>query len=129
MIYDLYQSLNVIKIAVEAQEKAIKRIASCGSCVIVGRASDYVLRDNKKLISIYLYANKDYKVKSVMERYNDSYDEALKQIKRSDDARSNYYKSISQLDWNDMHNYDICIDASLGVEKTVDTLINYIKNR
>jgi cytidylate kinase len=64
-----------------------------------------------------------------MERYNDSYDEALKQIKRSDDARSNYYKSISQLDWNDMHNYDICIDASLGVEKTVDILINYIKNR
>lgn len=129
MIYDLYQSLNVIKVAVEAQEKAIKRIASFGSCVIVGRASDYVLRDNQKLIAIYLYANKDYKVKSIMERYNDSYDEALKQIKRSDDARSNYYKSISQLDWNDMHNYDICIDASLGVEKTVDTLINYIKNR
>ncbi|MDE5630196.1 MAG: cytidylate kinase family protein, partial [Bacilli bacterium] len=63
ILHDLYLTTAPVKYAIEAQEKVIKKIASNGSCVIVGRAADYVLRNNKKLIRIFIYAPEDYRIK------------------------------------------------------------------
>lgn len=67
VLHDLYLTTAPVKYAIEAQEKVIKKIAQKGSCVIVGRAADYVLRNNKNLVRIFIYASEDYRVKSVME--------------------------------------------------------------
>lgn len=57
--------------AIAAQDKVIKKIAEAGSCVIVGRSADYVLRHNKNLVRVFIYAPKEYRVRNVMEMYGD----------------------------------------------------------
>jgi len=126
---ELYLSTNVIQQAIIAQDKVIKMIAEAGSCVIVGRSADYVLRNNKDLVRIFLYAPKDYRTKKVMEMYGDTWDEGKRNIERSDMARSTYYKNISGKKWGDPHQYELCIDSSIGIQRCVDVITEYISKR
>ena len=123
---ELYLSTNVIQQAIIAQDKVIKMIAEAGSCVIIGRSADYVLRNNKDLVRIFLYAPKDYRTKKVMEMYGDTWDEGKRNIERSDTARSTYYKNISGKKWGDPHQYELCIDSSIGIQRCVDVITEYI---
>lgn len=125
----LYLSSSVVQQAVVAQDRIIRKIADQGSCIIVGRAADYVLRDYDNVIRIFIYANYDYKIKRIMELYNDTYEEAKKYIKRSDEKRSSYYNNISNLTWGDKNNYELLIDSSIGINETVDLIYTYINNR
>lgn len=122
VLHDLYLTTTPVKYAIEAQEKVIKKIAAKGSCVIVGRAADYVLRDNKNLIKIFIYAPEDYRVDSIMEMYGDSKEEAKKNISKSDKNRASYYKLISNNTFGDINNYDLCIDSSICVDKTTQII-------
>ncbi len=125
----MYLTTSPAKYAIEAQEKVLKWIAKKGSCVLVGRASDYVLKDSKNLVRIFIYAPMDYRIKKVMEMYHDTKSEAKKNIQESDKNRSNYYELISGQKWGEAIHYDLCIDSSIGKEKTVDVICDYIKNR
>ena len=102
-------------------------IADKGSCVLVGRAADYVLKDNKNLVKIFIYAPMDYRVEKVMEMYNDTKNKARKNIEKSDKNRASYYEIISGLTWGKTENYDLCIDSSIGKEKTAEIICEYIK--
>lgn len=126
ILHDLYLTTSPIKYAILAQEKVIKMIASKGSCVLVGRAADYVLRDNKNVIRIFIYANLDYRIKNVMEMYNDSKENAKKNILKSDKNRASYYEMVSSQTWGNPENYDLCIDSSIGKEKTAEIICDYI---
>lgn len=126
VLHDLYLTTSPVKYAIEAQEKVIKKIASKGSCVIVGRAADYVLRNNKNVIRIFIYAKEEYRIQSIMEMYGDSKQEAKKNINKSDKNRASYYNIISNSIFGNVNNYDLCIDSSIGVEKTAEIIINFI---
>lgn len=128
MLHDLYLTTSPVKYAIEAQDKIIKTIASYGSCVIVGRASDYVLRDNNHLVRIFIYANKEYKIKKLQEMYGDTESEAIKNMNQSNKNRAAYYKMISGNTWGNYENYDLLIDASIGTEQTADVIVNYINS-
>lgn len=128
IMHDLYLTTSPVKYAIEAQEKIIKKIAEEGSCVIVGRAADYVLRDNDKLVKIFIYANEEYKINKLQEMYGDTEKEAVKNMKKSNKNRAAYYEMISGNNWGDYENYDLLIDSSIGSEETADTIVNYIKN-
>lgn len=127
LLHDLYMSTNVIQQAVVAQDKIIKQIADNGTCVIVGRAADYVLRDYADVVKIFIYAPKSYRIQKVMEMYGDTTTEAKANIKRSDEARAAYYRNISGLTWGNAHNYDLCIDSSVGVEKCANVIYDYVQ--
>lgn len=123
----LYLSTNVVQDAITAQDRAIRKIADAGSCVIVGRSADYVLRNYKNIIRIFITAPKTYRTKKVMEMYGDSREQAEKSITRSDAARKSYYESITNKRWGDSHSYELCVDSSIGVEETADLIFSYIK--
>ncbi len=141
MLHSLYLSTEVIKQSIIAQDKVIHKIAdngSCvivgraadnGSCVIVGRAADYVLRNHKNVVRIFIYAPEDYRTKRIMEIYGDSIGEAKRNIYRSDEARAAYYKNISGNIWGERKNYDFLIDSSIGIENCAKTICNYIISR
>ncbi len=124
---ELYLSTNVVQDAITAQDRAIHRIADRGSCVIVGRSADHVLRKHKNIVRVFITASKEYRIQKVMEMYGDSREQALKSIERSDAARKSYYESISRKKWGDSHGYELCADSSIGVEETADLIISYIK--
>ena len=126
MLHSLYLSTEVVWQAIIAQDKIIRKIADNGSCVIVGRAADYVLRDYENVINIFIYAPTSYREKRVMEVYGDSAEEAKKNIRRSDEARAAYYKNISGKTWGDCHNYDLLIDSSIGTEKCAEAICRYV---
>lgn len=125
----LYLSTDVVQQAVQAQDKVIRKIADNGSCVIIGRAADYVLRDYEDVVRIFIYAPEDYKIKRVMEIYGDSAEDAKKNVRKSDEARASYYRNISENTWGDRRNYELMIDSSIGVDASVDTICTYIQNR
>ena len=122
VLYDLYLSTDVIKQAVIAQEKIIRKIADNGACVIVGRASDYILRDYDKVINIFIYGPLDFRINNIMEMYNDDLNSATEHVKKSDYSRSLYYRNISGKKWNDPKNYTMCIDSSIGLDLCVEQI-------
>lgn len=126
MLHSLYLSTDVIQQAIIAQDKVIHKIAENGSCVIVGRAADYVLRNNKNVVRVFVYAPEEYRMKRVMEVYGDSMGEAKRNIRCSDEARAAYYKNISGQCWGERQNYDILIDSSIGIENCVKVISDYI---
>ena len=126
---ELYLSTNVVQYAITAQAQAIRHIADAGSCVIVGRSADYVLRNYKNIVRIFITAPKTYRTKKVMEMYGDSKEQAEKSIERADLARKSYYESITNKRWGDSHSYELCVDSSIGVEETADLITSYLRQK
>ncbi len=126
MLHSLYLSTDVIQQAIIAQDKVIRKIAANGSCVIVGRAADYVLRNYEHIVRVFIYAPEEYRMKRVMEVYGDSIEEAKRNIYRSDEARAAYYKNISGKSWGERHNYDFLVDSSIGIENCAKAIYDYI---
>jgi len=129
VLRDLYLSTSAIRYAIDAQKKIIRRIADNGSCVIVGRAAGYVLRDYDNAVRIFIHAPRKYRTKRVMEIYGDTLAEAKRNIHRSDKARGTYYRYISGRRWGDGKNYQLVIDSSVGIDKAVETIVNYITTK
>ena len=123
---ELYLTADPVKRAVSAQDKAIRKIADAGSCVLIGRSADYVLRNYKNVVRIFIYAPKSYRKKKIMEMYGDSPEAAQKSIARSDAARSAYCKSVSGQEWGDPHRYELCIDASMGEYAAANLICDYM---
>ena len=125
---DLYLGSAPAEYAIKAQRQAIQTIAKHGSCVIVGRAADYVLRNHKKVLRVFISAPDDYRIKKLKEMYSDKPAEAKKSIKKSDMNRASYYNAISGLEWGKRENYDLCLDSSIGNEETAKVIVEYAKN-
>lgn len=124
-LHDLYLSTTVVQHAVAAQARVLHKIAESGSCVIVGRASDHVLRDCPDVVRVFIYAPREYRIRRVMEVYGDSREQAEANLRRSDAARAAYYKSISGDTWGDRAHYDLMLDSSIGVERAAEVVARY----
>ncbi len=129
ILQSLYLSTDVIQQAIVAQDKVIRKIADSGSCVIVGRAADYVLRNYEDVIRVFIYADEEFKISRVMEIYGDSKEQALKNLHRSDEARASYYKNISAQNWGDRHNYELMIDSSVGLDESAEIICSYVRGK
>ena len=125
--YSLYLSLEANKHAIIAQSEIIKELAEKKSFVIVGRCADSILNGNKKTLKVFLYAPMEYRISTVMRLYSDSEDMAMKNIKKSDEARSRYYSLISNKEWADKNNYDLYLDASSNIDDIVNTIVEAAK--
>lgn len=118
-------NMNISQQAFQATFDTIKSIADRESCVIVGRCSDYILRDNPNLFSVFIYAPLETRIKTVMERFPDlSENKAKDQINKEDKARASYYNYYSSKKWGRMESYHLCIDSSrLSVDDAAEVII------
>ncbi len=128
-LYNFYLSLDAEKNAILKQAEAIRMIATKENCVIVGRSADYILKNNPNLIKIFLYAPMEYRTNKVKEMYKDTYTEAQKHILKSDKSRAAYYEVIANKKWGDKENYDICLDCSIGNDKIVNIIVEYVREK
>ncbi|MBO5094665.1 MAG: cytidylate kinase-like family protein [Lachnospiraceae bacterium] len=105
------------------QAEIIKDLANQSPCIIIGRGADYILRENKRMLSVFVHADMATKVEVVCRHYNLSKEEAVALIRKTDKQRSVYYNYYTEYKWGDMDNYDITLDRGrLGIEKCVDIL-------
>lgn len=128
-LYRDFLSLDANKEAIIKQSTVIKAIANEGNCVIVGRAADYILKDNPNLVSVFLYAPLEYRIEKIKEIYKDDDKEAKKYAVQSDKSRANYYEIISNQVWGDKANYDLCMDCQMGNEKVANIICDFIKSK
>lgn len=110
------------------QSEAIKKAASEGSCVFVGRAADYILREEPNAISIFITADIESRIDNVSKRMGIDKETARKFIDDKEDERSKYYNYYTGKKWGHASSYDLCVDSSiLGIEQTAEFIANFIK--
>ncbi|NLK38769.1 MAG: cytidylate kinase-like family protein [Clostridiales bacterium] len=112
------------------QAKIIRDLADRESCIIVGRCADYILKDYPNLVRVYFYASLDVCVRNVMDIYSLDKNDAIKQISAIDAARSAHYKYYTGKDWDQVENYDLCINTSdLSFERCASLVEDYLRIR
>lgn len=112
------------------ETELIKELAAKDSCVIIGRCADFILKDEKNVIKVFVYSGMEDKIKRATQIYGYEEDKAKKEIERIDKLRANHYKHYTDKDWKDFSNYDICINSDLlGVEKSAEVICNMAKGK
>ncbi|MBQ3629683.1 MAG: cytidylate kinase-like family protein [Prevotella sp.] len=111
------------------QSDAIRKAASEGPCVFVGRCADYVLRDFPEVFNVFVTASIGFRIAHVKERHGCSEEEALRLIEKGESDRASYYNYYTGKRWGAADNYHLCVDASLlGVEATADFIADFIRS-
>lgn len=107
------------------QAQIIRDIAKSENAVIVGRCSDYILKDEDiELLNVYIYAPAEARIKRVLERENVSTEQqALQMMKRHDKQRKLYYDFYTDRKWAAHENYHLTLNSDkFGIEGTVDII-------
>ncbi len=102
------------------QSDAIKNYAKAGSCVIIGRCADYVLRNEPNLFRIFVYGDIDHRRERVSQRHPELKPSAvIDTITKTDKRRASYYNFYTGNKWGKYENYDMAINSStLGIDET-----------
>lgn len=109
------------------QSDVIKELAAKGSCVIVGRCAESVLKDtNLPRLSVFIHTDFDSRIKRVSEYEGISHDEAAERIRKTDKKRASYHNYYSELKWGAATSYDICIDSKIGIENAAKLIIDCV---
>lgn len=112
------------------QFEVINKFAEKSSCVIIGRCSNYILKDRKDCLNVFIYAPFEKRVEYVMEKKGVSYDEAAELVKYNDRMLSSRYNYMTNGDMRDCSMRDMMIDSSvLGLEKTAKYILQMIDLR
>lgn len=104
------------------QSKLIRKIAEEGPCVIVGRCADYVLRERKDLLSVFIHAPMDLRIQRAQEVYEKSAANMEDFIKKKDKKRASFYNYFSQNKWGSAKNYNLSISSAQGIDYAVSIL-------
>ena len=115
----------------KAQCQVMKDLVDRKPCVIVGRTADYVLRDYCPVISVFLHAPIEDRVKRIIERGDcDTHDAAEKRADKIGKLRAEYYNFYTDKLWGHADSYDLCLDSSLlGIEGTAQLIVDFVKRR
>lgn len=114
--------------AYAAQSEIIRELAQHSSCVIIGRCSQHVLKDDPDCIKVFIYADKEDRLQYTMEAYKIGRKEAESKLAKIDKGRANYYKTYTGENWGSPYEHDICINTSrCGTDGAVDAILSYIK--
>lgn len=109
------------------QAKIIRSLALQGeeSCIIIGKAANYILRNFPNVLSVNVQATLDYCIDNVMKRMSREEEEARKLILKTDKYRENYYKYYTGGNWLDPKEYDLSINTETMGEEFAADLIKY----
>ena len=98
----------------EAESKVVKELAEKGNCVIVGRCSDYVLRDNRNCLRVFFSAPMENRMKRVMERLHLPEKDARQKIQKEDKWRADNYRYYTGRIWGAAGNFDLTVNTAFG---------------
>lgn len=109
------------------QSEAIRKAAADHSCIFIGRCADYVLRDNPRCVNVFITANMEDRIASVMKWNNCTAEKAQEIIEKGDSERASFYNFYSSGTWGAASTYHLCINSSvLGIEETAVLIKNFV---
>ena len=111
------------------QSEVIKEYAKKGSCVIIGRCADYVLREEKDLFRLFIYGDLDHRKERVQHRHPEiKTTQIVDVINKTDRRRASYYNFYTGNKWGKYDNYDMAVNSStLGIEGTAQLIASCAK--
>lgn len=115
-----------------SQAQVVESLASRGSCVIVGRSADYILREHpSRRVDIFVHAPMEACVARILERHEAMTGQQARQLaERANKLRANYYNFYTEKRWGRPESYDLCVDSSkLTLEGAVELVATYIRVR
>lgn len=111
-----------------AERKVILVLAEKGNCIIVGRCADYILKDRKDTLNVFIYADMEWKKDRIVNLYGETDVDIEKRILEKDKRRKAYYKYYTDRKWNRAANYHISLESSeLGIDTCVEILKSIVK--
>ena len=112
------------------QSDAIRKAATKDSCVFVGRCADYVLRDFKNTVNIFVTASMPYRIEQIMNKQRMDREQAKKFIEQKESRRAAYYNYYTGKKWGAAESYDLCVDSSvLGIVETEKLIAEFIRKK
>jgi cytidylate kinase len=113
-----------------AQESIVRDMADKGSCIIVGRCSDYILRDHPNLLRVYVYAPLEFRIRYCVEELFMNERDARRMCVDVDRARDQYHLRYAGYRQDDPAYKDLMINsAAFGVHETAEYLADLVKHR
>ncbi len=113
-----------------AQRKIICNIADSGNpCVIVGRSSDYILRDRDDVLNVFIHADMPFRTDRIVRLYGESEKKPEKRLMDKDKKRAANHKHFTDLQWGYAPNYDMSLNSGrIGIDKCIEILYEVVKN-
>lgn len=100
----------------EAEAKVIKDLAAKENCVIIGRCSDYVLRENKNVLKVFFFAPIEQRIQRIMKKSDITQKEAEQKIHKEDKRRADNYHYYTGRMWGMSSNFDITFNTDFGID-------------
>lgn len=111
------------------QAKVLRELADESNYVVIGRAADYVLRDKPGLVRVYIYASREKCIEKEMNRQKIDWKTADKFITKTDKYRRDYYRYFTGQEWENMQNYDLCINTTqMTYEQAAKAIQDFAEN-
>lgn len=105
------------------QCNTIRELADKGSCIMIGRCADYILRSRKDTLSVFIHAPLELRIQRIARLRNIDEDAARALIKKTDRQRANYYNFYAEHDWGAADTYDITLNSGkFGIERSIEVL-------
>lgn len=106
-----------------AQFDAIKKIADEGPCILVGRCADYALEEYDNVLSVFIHASLESRIRRIARIYDITDAKAKDMIHKTDKKRASYYNYYTNKRWSDADCYNVSLDSSvLGVKGTAEAI-------
>ncbi|NJP40309.1 cytidylate kinase-like family protein [Oscillospiraceae bacterium HV4-5-C5C] len=113
-----------------AEEAIIRDLAASESCVIVGRLSDYLLRQEPHAIKVAVFAPRDFRIHNIQSKYGLSESVAKAQVRRRDEMRQSYCRYYSGGKWPQAAERDLLLNrATLGIDGCVSVILAAVQAR
>jgi len=117
--------------AIHVQKTIIRKLSARESCVIIGRSADYILKEQKPILRVFIYSSMDVRIKNVMKSHNLSEEDAKLLIVEKDKRYHKRHMALTGSNRGDRHNRDLLIDSALlgvdGTAKLIEELANTIR--
>ena len=111
------------------QAKVLRELADESNYVVIGRAADYVLRDKPGLVRVYIFASREKCIEKEMNRQKIDWKTADKFITKTDKYRRDYYRYFTGQEWENMQNYDLCINTTqMTYEQAAKAIQDFAEN-
>lgn len=129
LLYALAMEMDQEKLG-QAPFSQIRRLAEQGSCVIIGRCSGYIFRQDPEAVSLFIHADRQVRIQRVADYEGISLKKAEKLVDKTDGDRAAFHQYYTRRQWNCASDYELCLDSGkLGIDGTVDTVLDYLKRR
>ena len=112
------------------QEELIRELAENETCIIIGRCSDYVLKDFEHVVDVYVCGDPESKIHRMMRTFSLERNAAIDRIRATDKQRAKYYNYYTGQTWSDAKNYDLCLNTgNMTIEEAAAQIKFYLQQK